>query len=73
DMDQTYKRRPTTQRGSRVGSDSKLNSKLVTETSPTSRAPLIRTGMVSQDSQSLALGLAKTAASQLDEFVRSRR
>ena len=28
--------------------------------------------MVSQGSQSLALGLAMTAASQLDEFVRSR-
>jgi len=27
--------------------------------------------MVSQGSQSLALGLAKTAASQLDEFVRA--
>ncbi len=40
--------------------------------SPASRAPLIKTGMVSQGSQSLALGLAKTAASQLDEFVRSR-
>jgi hypothetical protein len=28
------------------------------------------TGLVSQGSQNLALGLAKTAASQLDEFVR---
>ena len=28
--------------------------------------------MVSQGSESLALGLAKTAATQLDEFVRSR-
>ena len=38
--------------------------------SPASQAPLIKTGMVSQGSQNLALGLAKTAASQLDEFVR---
>jgi len=30
------------------------------------------TGLVSQGSQGLALGLAKTATSQLDEFVRSR-
>ena len=37
--------------------------------SPASQAPLIKTGMVSQGSQNLALGLAKTAASQLDEFV----
>ncbi len=40
--------------------------------SPASQAPLIKTGMVSQGSQNLALGLAKTAASQLDEFVRSQ-
>jgi|GEM_PF-3341395 len=40
--------------------------------SPASRAPLIKTGMVSQGSQKLALGLAKTAASQLAEFVLSR-
>jgi hypothetical protein len=38
--------------------------------SPASRAPLIKTGMVSQGSQRLALGLTKTAASQLDEFVK---
>ena len=37
--------------------------------SPASQAPLIKTGMRSQGSQNLALGLAKTAASQLDEFV----
>jgi hypothetical protein len=30
------------------------------------------TGLVSQGSQSLALGLAKAAASQFNEFVRSR-
>jgi hypothetical protein len=29
--------------------------------SPASRAPLIKTGLVSQGSESLALGLAKTA------------
>ena len=40
--------------------------------SPASQAPPIKTGMVSQGSQNLALGLATTAASQLDEFVRSR-
>ena len=40
--------------------------------SPASQAPLIKTGMVSQGSQNLALGLATTAASQLDDFVRSR-
>ena len=40
--------------------------------SPASRAPLIKTGLVSQDSQSLALGLAKTAASQLDESACSQ-
>jgi hypothetical protein len=34
--------------------------------SPASRAPLIYNGMVSQGSQSLALGLAKTAATQLE-------
>ena len=39
--------------------------------SPASQAPLIYTGLVSQGSQGVALGLAKTAASQLDEFVRS--
>jgi hypothetical protein len=39
--------------------------------SPASRTPLIKRGLVSQGSQSLALGLAKTAASQLEEFVRS--
>ena len=33
--------------------------------SPASRAPLIYNGHRSQDSQSLALGLAKTAATQL--------
>ena len=38
--------------------------------SPASQAPLIKTGMGSQGSQNLALGLAKTAASQLDEFIR---
>ena len=48
------------------------NSELATEMSPASRAPCI-TGMVSQGSQSLTLGLAKTAAAQLDEFVRSPR
>ncbi len=37
--------------------------------SPASQAPTIETGMVSQGSQNLALGLAKTAASQLDELV----
>jgi hypothetical protein len=41
--------------------------------SPASRAPLFKTGMVSQGSQSLALGLTKTAASQLDEFARSQQ
>jgi hypothetical protein len=35
---------------------------------PASQAPLIKTRMGSQGSQNLALGLAKTAASQLDEF-----
>jgi len=35
--------------------------------SPASQAPLIKTVLVSQGSQGLALGLAKTAASQLDE------
>jgi len=39
--------------------------------SPASRAPLIKTGMVPQGSQKLALGLTTTAASQLDDFVRS--
>jgi hypothetical protein len=38
--------------------------------SPALQARLIKTDMVSQGSQNLALGLAKTAASQLDEFVR---
>ena len=33
--------------------------------SPASQAPLLKTGMFSQGSQNLALGLAKTAASQL--------
>jgi hypothetical protein len=42
---------------------------LETEMSPTSQAPLSKRH-VSQGSQNLALGLAKTAASQLDEFVR---
>ena len=64
-------RRPITQWGSRVDSDSKTQDfELETEMSPASQAPPIKTGMVSQGSQNLALGLAKTAASQLDEFVR---
>ena len=33
--------------------------------SPASQAPLLKTGMFSQGSQNLALGLAMTAASQL--------
>jgi len=39
--------------------------------SPASRAPLIYNELVSQGSQNLTLGLARTAATQLDEFVRS--
>ena len=40
--------------------------------SPASQAPLIYNGRFPKARKSLALGLAKTAASQLDEFVRSR-
>ena len=36
--------------------------------SPASRAPQIKKGPSSQGSQTLALGLAKAAASQLDDF-----
>jgi hypothetical protein len=45
------------------------NSELRTEMSPASRAPLINYAHDSQGSKSLALGLATSAATQLDEFV----
>jgi hypothetical protein len=42
-----------------------------TEMSPAA-GPLTETNMVFQGSRKLALGLAKTAASQLDDFARSQ-